>query len=141
MAEVGLVTFARVALGIGQAALPASRTKFSKHRFQQSQRLAIVCLRRSEDWTFREAEVRLAEHRELRTALGLDHVPGDTTLDRFLHRLDEMILEELLSAAVRQLVPQPSPQATAAVDATGLASGAISTLFVKRVKDREPGFA
>ena len=80
MAEVGLVTFARVALRIGQAALPAYRSKFSKHRFQQPQLLAMLCLMRYEDWTFREAEVRLAAHRELRTALGLDHVPDYTTL-------------------------------------------------------------
>jgi Transposase domain (DUF772)/Transposase DDE domain len=140
MAEVGLVTFARVALRIGQAALPAYRSKFSKHRFQQPQLLAMLCLMRYEDWTFREAEVRLAEHRELRTALGLDHVPDYTTLYRFLRRLDETVLEEILSAVVQQLVPQPSPPATVAVDATGLASGAISTFFVKRVKDREPGF-
>lgn len=33
---------------------------------------------RSEDWTFREAEGRLAEHRELRQALGLSYVPDCT---------------------------------------------------------------
>jgi hypothetical protein len=99
----------------------------------------MLCLMRDEDWTFREAEVRLAEHGELRTALGLDQAPDDPTLYRFLRRLDETILEEVLSAVVRQLVPQPSPPATVAVDATGLASGAISTFFVTRVKEREPG--
>jgi hypothetical protein len=140
MAEVGSVTSARVALRIGQAPLPAYGSTFSKQRFQQPQLLAIVCLMRDEDGTFREAEVRLATHRELRRALGLDHVPDDPTLYRFLHRRDETVLEESLSAAAQQLVPQPSPQVTVAIEATGLASGAISTVFVKRVQDREPGF-
>jgi hypothetical protein len=63
-----------------------------------------------------------------------------TTLDRVRRRLDATILEEILSPVVQPLVPQPSPPATVAGDAPGLASGAISTFFVKRVKEREPGF-
>jgi Transposase DDE domain/Transposase domain (DUF772) len=139
MAEVGLVPFARVALRVGQAVLPAYRSKYSKHRFTQPQLLAMLCLMRYADWTFREAEVRLAEHHELRAALGLDHVPDHTTLYRFLRRLDEAVMEQVLSAVVQRLMPQPSPQAMVAVDATGLAPGAISTFFVKRAKDRGEG--
>jgi hypothetical protein len=55
-------------------------------------------------------------------------------------RLDETVLEQLLSAVVRRLIPQQSPETTVAVNATGLASGAIRTFFVKRVKDRGEGF-
>ena len=40
-----------------------------------------------EDWTFREAQVRLSEHRELREILPLRSVPDYTTLYRFLRRL------------------------------------------------------
>jgi hypothetical protein len=68
MAEIGFVTCATITLQVGQAALPASCSTCSKHRFQQPQWLAIFCLRRDEEWTFRKAEVRLAEHAELRTA-------------------------------------------------------------------------
>src|SRR5688572_20459076 len=130
MAEVGLVTFARVALCVGRAALPAYRSTCSKHRFQQPQLLAILCLMRDEDWTFREAEVRLAAHAELLAALGLQYVPDSTTVYRVLRRLDATILEPLLSAVVPRLVPQPDRRATVAVDATGLAPGAISTFVV-----------
>jgi Transposase DDE domain/Transposase domain (DUF772) len=140
MAEIGLVKFAAMALHVGQAALPAYRSKFSKRRFQQPQLLAIVCLMRYEDWTFREAEVRLAEHTELRMALGLRHVPDYTTVYRFLRRLDEAALEQTLDAVVQRLARPPGDQATVAVDATGLAPGAISTFFVKRAKDRGEGF-
>ena len=75
MAEVGLVTFARVALRVGQSALPAYRSTCSKRRFQPPQLLAIRCLMRDEDWTFRDAEVRLTEHTERRAALGCSTCP------------------------------------------------------------------
>jgi hypothetical protein len=130
MAEVEVVRFATVARRVGQTALPAYRSQFSKRRFSQPQLLAILCLRRYEDWTFREAEVRLAEHRDLREALGLTHVPDYPTLDCFLRRLDEAMLEQALTA------PKEGSWMAVAVEATGLASGAISTFFVKRAKDR-----
>jgi hypothetical protein len=59
---------------------------------------------------------------------------------RFLRRLDEAVLERILSAVVQRLVPQPDSHATVAVDATDLAPGAISTFFVKRAKDQGEGF-
>ena len=62
MAEVGLVRFARVAREVAETVLPTYRSKYSKHLFTQPSLLAILCLMRYEDWTFREAEVRLGEH-------------------------------------------------------------------------------
>jgi len=124
MAEVGLLPFARVALQVATAVLPPYRSRFSKHQFSQPQLLAMLCLMRYEDWTFRETEVRLREHRELRRALRLPSVPDHTTLYRFLKRLDEQKINQALGEAARRLV---------AVDATGLAQGAISTFFVRRM--------
>ena len=88
MPEVGLISLARHAVTIARMVLPRYRSKFSKHQFTQPQLLALLCVMRYEDWTFREAEVRLREHRELRRALGLRTVPNYTTLYRFLHRVD-----------------------------------------------------
>jgi len=136
MAEVKLLTFARIAWEVGRAVLPPYRTPFSKHNFTQPQLLAILCLMRYEDWTFREAEVRLREHRELRAALGLRSVPDFTTLYRFLKRLDEATLARAVGETVRRLgrVGQGGrKRARVAVDATGLASGAVSTFFVRRL--------
>ena len=141
MAEVGLVPFAQVALQISREVVPAYRTRFSKHMFTQPQLLAILCLMRYEDWTFRETEVRLAEHRELRAALELASVPDHTTLYRFMRRLNVDLLNAVLTATVRRLPdPRDKPKVTVAVDGTGLAPGAISTFFVKRVTDRGNGF-
>lgn len=139
MAEVGLVRFARVCSAVAEAALPAYRSKYSKHVFTQPQLLTVLCLMRYEDWTFREAEVRLAEHRELRKAVGLKQVPDYTTLYRFLRRLDERKIERVLRAAVRQRPASGRAgrgKSVVAVDATGLSPGAISTFFVKRLNDQ-----
>lgn len=140
MTEVGLVRFARVALEVAEAVLPNYRTKFSKRTFTQPQLLAVVCLMRYEDWTLRKAEVRLAEHGELRSALGLHKAPDHTTLYRFLKRLDERTLAAALNESVRCL-PKPTHHeqaslATVAVDATGLAPAAISTFYVRRTQNR-----
>ncbi len=135
MAEVGLLPFARIALQVSKAVLPRYRSRFSKHQFTQPQLLAILCLMRYEDWTFREAEVRLSEHRELRLTLGLGSVPDFTTLYRFLKRLDDETIDRAVGETVRRLRGSRRRgwrRARVAVDATGLAQGAVSTFFVRR---------
>ena len=135
MAEVGLLPFARVALEVATAILDRYRTPFSKHQFTQPQLLAILCLMRYEDWTFRETEVRLREHGELRRVLRLRSVPDYTTLYRFLKRLEENTIHQALGEAARRLgtVGPRRRRARVAVDATGLAQGAVSTFFVRRM--------
>ena len=124
MAEVGLLPFARIALQFADTVLPQYRSRFSKHQFNQPQLLAILCLMRYEDWTFREAEVRLGEHRELRQALGLGRVPDFTTLYRFLQRLDDQTIDRAVGETVRRLRGtrrKSRRRARVAVNATGLA--------------------
>src|SRR5580698_4913368 len=103
MAEVGLLPFARIALQVSRAVLPRYRSRFSKHQFTQIQLLAIFCLMRYEDWTSREAEVRLGELCELRQALGQVSVPDFTTLYRFLQRLDDLTIDWAVGETERQL--------------------------------------
>ena len=134
MAEIGLVQFARFALNVAQATVPRYRTGFSKHQFTQPQLLAILCLMRYEDWTYREAEVRLREHIELRRALHLGSVPDYSTLYRFLRRLEEAAITRALNEVVHRIpLPGPRRRTSVAVDATGLSAGAISTFFVRRM--------
>jgi hypothetical protein len=140
MAEVGLVEFAKCALGIAKRVMPLYGSKYSKHTFTQPQLLAILCLMRYEDWTFRETEIRLQEHSELRMALGLKRTPDYTTFYRFMRRLDaDLVQTALQEAALETLKGQSTKNAILAVDATGLAPGAISTFFINRKKDRGQG--
>jgi hypothetical protein len=140
MAEVGLLPFARVALQVAARVLPPYRSRFSKHQFTQPQLLAVLCLMRYEDWTFREAEVRLREHGELRQALQLRSVPDYTTLYRFLKRLDDDTIDRGLEETVRQLRRgRRSAGATAGVDGTGLSHNAVSTFFLRRIEQQAHG--
>jgi DDE family transposase/transposase-like protein DUF772 len=132
MAEVGLLPFARTALQVATTVLPPYRSRFSKQQFTQPQLLAVLCLMRYEDWTFRETEVRLREHRELRRVLQLGSMPDYTTLYRFLKRLDDQKIDQALGEAARRL-GTVGRRARMAVDATGLAPGAVSTFFVRRM--------
>jgi hypothetical protein len=140
MAEIGLVEFAKYALAIAKRAMPLYGSKYSKHIFTQPQLLAILCLMRYEDWTFRETEVRLQEHVELRKALGLKQTPDYTTFYRFMRRLHpELIQTALQESALQTMKDEPMKRAVFAVDASGLAPGAISTFFINRKRDRGEG--
>ena len=135
MPEVGLVRFAQVAIEVASACLPAYSSRFSKRTFTQPQLLAVLLLMRYEDWTFREAEVRLGEHSELRKALGLELTPDHSTLHYFMKRVDEDALTRALAESLSRAGGPPAGGAVVAVDGTGLACGAVSTYYVKRTGD------
>jgi hypothetical protein len=100
MAEVGLVDFAKCVLAIARRVLPLYRSKYSKHIFTQPQLLAILCLMRYEDWTFREIEVRLQEHLELRMALGLKQTR--ITQPSIVHEAIEEVIQTALQETALQ---------------------------------------
>jgi hypothetical protein len=140
MAEVGLLPFARVALQVARRVLPPYRSRFSKHQFTQPQLLAVLCLMRYEDWTFRETEVRLGEHRDLREVLQLQTVPDYTTLYRFLKRLDDDLIDRGLGETVRRLRRgRTHVRVSAAIDGTGLSPQAVSTYFLRRIEQHNGG--
>jgi Transposase DDE domain/Transposase domain (DUF772) len=139
MAEVGLLPFARVALQVATQVLPPYRTRFSKHQFTQPQLLAVLCLMRFEDWTFREAEVRLKEHQELRAVLKLPAVPDYTTLYRFLRRLEDDTVDRGLQETVRRLRRRRRRAVSAAIDGTGLSNTSVSTFFLRRLEQHAHG--
>jgi len=130
---VGLGRFAQVALDVAQV-MPPYRTCFSKRQFSQPQLLAILCFMRYEDWTFRETEVRLSEHGELRRALALASVPDTTPRSS---RSCDVSWNPTWSTpsriVVRRVPGRRRRRTTVAVDATGLAQGAVSTFLVRRM--------
>ena len=84
--------------------------------------------------------MRLQEHFELSMALGWKQTPDYTTFYRFMRRLDaELIQIALQEDALQTMKDKPTKRAVFAVDATGLAPGAISTFFINRKRDRGEG--
>ncbi len=133
MTEVGLVRYAEVALDVTSRVLPLYRASRSKHTFTQPQLLSALLLMRYEDWTFRETEVRLGEHSELRKALGLASVPAYATLYRFMRRLDHSVIDEAITVTAARLPAQArASKAVIAIDGTGLDTCSVSSYFVKR---------
>ncbi|HET8907289.1 MAG TPA: hypothetical protein VFN11_10025, partial [Ktedonobacterales bacterium] len=63
---------------------------------------------RYEDWTYREAEVRLREHAELRTALAIARAPDFTTRYRCLRRTGAEELTRLLHETIRRMPAPPA---------------------------------
>ena len=119
--------------------MPASRSRSSKHVYSQPQLLVLLCLRRFEGWTYREAQVRLGEHRELRRALRLRQSPRWTPLRKSLARRPEGVFQRALEEAATRLLPPrppgPAPQAITAADATGLRTSRASGYFVRRLRE------
>jgi hypothetical protein len=135
MAEVGLVRLARVAREVAESVLPWVVLPRSKRLYTQPQLVAIFCLMRYEGWTYREAVVRLAEHRELREALHLARMPHFTTLQKFLKRLGEEELEGLLAEAAKRLMPPDGAPDVVPCDSTGLSTSRASYYFVRRLRE------
>ena len=134
MAAVGLLPCARTALEVATAVLPPFRSRCSKHPFPQPQLLAVPCRMRYQDWPFRETAVRLREHREGRRVLPRGSVPDYTTRYRFRKRRDNKKIAPALGAAARRRgTVGRRRRARVAVDATGLAPGAVSTFWVRRL--------
>lgn len=75
---------------------------------------------RYEDWTYREAEVRLREHAELRATLTIERGPDHTTRYRCLRRTGQGEFNRLLHETFRRMPPAPAEGTTVAVDGTGL---------------------
>ena len=137
MAEVGLVKLARVSLGIAAEVVAERRSKYSKKLYSQPQLLAILVLMRYEDWSLREAEVRLNEHAELRRALQLRTVPDYSTLCLFVGRLREQDLAKALQAVAKKFPGYKAQRGVAvAVDSTGLGRGALSAYYVRRRSEK-----
>jgi hypothetical protein len=90
---------------------------------------------RYEGWTYREAVVRLAEHRELRQALHLARMPHFTTLQKFLKRLGEEELEGLLAEVAKRLMPKDGAPDVVLCDSTGLFTSRASYYFVRRLRE------
>jgi hypothetical protein len=74
------VRFAREALAVGRAALPAYSGRYAKHTYTQPQLFALLALRQFLRTDYRGLATAVAEWGEVRRALGLRAVPHYSTL-------------------------------------------------------------
>jgi hypothetical protein len=81
------VHLAREALAVGQTALPAYSSRFSRHDYTQPQLFALLTLKQFLKTDYRGVIALVAEWAELRRALGLKTVPHYSTLCYAARRL------------------------------------------------------
>ena len=90
---------------------------------------------RYEDWTLRETAGRLREQGERRRVRGRKSVPDYTPWYRFRKRREEKKIDPAWGEAARRwgaVRRRDHGRARVAVDATGLAPGAVSSYFARR---------
>ena len=83
------VRLAREALAVGERALPAYSSRFSRHDYTQAQLFALLALEQFLRTDYRGVVALVAEWAELRRALRLKTVPHYSTLRYAEHRLQK----------------------------------------------------
>jgi len=81
------VAVAKMALKVGRRALTPYSSPFSRHDFLQAQLFAILVLKSFYRTDYRGIVAELADHSDLRRALGLTKVPEHTTVFKAEQRL------------------------------------------------------
>ena len=83
------LAFARKAVEVARAALPAHSSKFSRKDFTLHQLAALLAVKQFLKTGYRGLAAYLADWAELREALGLSKVPHYTTPQKALARLEK----------------------------------------------------
>ena len=83
------LAFARRAVEVARAALPAHSSKFSRKDYTQHQLAALLAVKQFLRTGCRGPVAYLADWAELREALGLRKVPHFTTAQKALSRLEK----------------------------------------------------
>jgi len=81
------LAFARQAVEVARAALPAHASRFSRKDFTQHQLAALLAVKQFLRVSYRALAAYLRDWAELREALGLAEVPHFTTPQKALARL------------------------------------------------------
>lgn len=129
------VAIARIALEVGQAALPPYAHKFSPRRYRQAQLFTCLVLRQFFRTDYRGLVQLLSDCADLRGAIGLGRVPHYSTLCYAQRRLLKQRLFRALQHQVFQrarakgLLPA---RPTGIIDATGLEARHVSRYYVDR---------
>jgi len=124
---------ARHALGVAAQALPLYAHRFSPKKFTQHQLFACLVLKTFFKADYRGVAVNLAEHADLRAALGLRGAPHFTTLQKASRRLLRApAARRLFRATVRRFLGRRRRVQRAALDSTGLDCGHASRYYVRR---------
>jgi Transposase DDE domain len=124
---------ARRALAVATGVLPPYAHVYSPRKFTQPQLFACLVLKTFLRTDYRGLVAHLADHSDLRAALGLRTVPHFTTPQKASRRLLRLpVARRLFAATVRRFLGRRRRVRRAAFDATGLDCGHASRYYLHR---------
>jgi Transposase DDE domain len=123
----------REALAVGQRRLRCYCHKFSPKKFTQPQLFACLVLKAFLKTDYRGLVAHLADHSDLRDALGLQTVPHFTTPQKASRRLlRQRVAKRLFRTTVRRFLQRRRRLKRTALDSTGLDCGHASRHYIRR---------
>ena len=124
---------AREALAVASRRLRCYAHKFSPKKFTQPQLFACLVVKAFLKTDYRGLVAHLADHSELRGALGLKTVPHFTTPHKAGRRLlRQRVAKRLFRITVRRFLQRQRRLKRAALDSTGLDCGHASRHYIRR---------
>jgi hypothetical protein len=124
---------ARRALAAGHQGLALYAHRFSPKTYTQPQLFACLVLKTFLKVDYRGVAAHLADHSDLRAALGLTRVPHFTTVQKAGRRLLCLpVARRLFRASVRGFLKRRRRVRRAALDSTGLDCGHASRYYIRR---------
>ncbi len=124
---------AREALAVATGRLRTYAHKFSPKKFTQPQLFACLVLKTFLKTDYRGLVAHLADHSDLRAALGLQAVPHFTTPQKASRRLlRQRGARRLFRTTVRRFLRRRRHVKRAALDSTGLDCGRASRHYIRR---------
>ena len=124
---------AREALAVAQRTLRTYAHKFSPKKYTQPQLFACLVLKTFLKTDYRGLAAHLADHSDLRDALGLQAVPHYTTPQKASRRLlQRPRARRLFRTTVRRFLRRRQRLPRAAFDSTGLDCGHASRYYIRR---------
>lgn len=124
---------AREALAVARCRLRPYAHKFSPKKFTQPQLFACLVLKTFLKTDYRGLAAHLADHSDLRAALGLEVVPHFTTPQKASRRLlRQHVARRLFRTTVRRFLQRRRRLKRVALDSTGLDCGRASRHYIRR---------
>jgi DDE family transposase len=124
---------AREALAVAQSTLRNYTHKFSPKKFTQPQLFACLVLKTFLKTDYRGLAAHLADHSDLRAALGLQAVPHYTTPQKASRRLlKRPRVRRLFRLTIRHCLRRRQRLPRVALDSTGLDCGQASRYYIRR---------
>lgn len=122
------------------AGIPTYRTRFSKHEFNQHQRLSLLIFKEYLGVKYRQLCDILELNGDITKILGCSRIPHYSTLCKFSHRISSKLISKVLQKITSLFYRSYGRISTIAVDSTGFPTSYFSYYYSVRALKERKGF-